>query len=114
MSSLRDPSPKRRWPRSERFTLSAKGDEAETAYRSTIVASRAQEGRASYDAARAAWAASFRVEPDDGLYLGEIRSGPTSLERLVEALETCGKTRKEALAALERLFDAGLISTTNG
>ena len=106
---LQDPSPRRRWPRSQRFTLTEKGNEAEASYRSTIVASRTQEGRASFDAARTAWAGAFALEPDDGLYLGEIRRGPLTLEQIVSALETCDKTRKDALAALERLFDAGLI-----
>ncbi len=99
----------RRWRRAQPFSLSELGIGAEAAYRSTIVAARATEGRASFDAARTAWAQAFRVEPDDGLYLAELRQGPTTLERLVDALETCGKTRKDALAALERLFDAGLI-----
>ncbi len=108
---FQDSPSKRRWPRSQRFTLSSKGDEAETKYRAVIVASRAQEGRSSFDAARTAWAESFRVQPDDGLYLGEARGGPIKLEQLVAALETCGKTRKDALAALERLLDAGLLTT---
>jgi hypothetical protein len=110
---LQDPSPRRRWPRSQLFSLSAKGTDAEARYRTTIIASRAQEGRASFDAARSAWAAAFRVQPDDGLYLGEARSGPIKLEQLVEALETCGKTRKDAVAALERLVDAELLSTAS-
>lgn len=106
---LQDPPPKRRWPRSQQFTLTDRGSEAEAAYRSTIVASRTQQGRASFDAARSAWAESFHLQPDDGLYLGEVRGGPVSLERIVEALDTCGKTRNDAFAAMERLFGAGLI-----
>jgi hypothetical protein len=110
---LEDPPPRRRWPRSQQFTLTDRGSDAESSYRSVIIASRAQQGRASFDAARSAWAESFHLQPDDGLYLGEIRGGPISLERIVEALETCGKTRKDALAAMERLFGAGLILTTS-
>lgn len=102
----------RRWRRAQLFSLSELGIGAESAYRSTIVAARATEGRASFDAARTAWAQAFRVEPDDGLYLAELHQAPTTLERLVDALETCGKTRKDALVALERLFDAGLILAT--
>ena len=48
---------------------------------------------------------------DDGLYLGEVGGGPVGLEQIVESLQSCGKTRKDALTALERLLDAGLIST---
>ncbi len=110
---LQDPSPRRRWPRSQRFTLTDKGRGAEESYRSTIVSSRTQEGRASFDAARSTWAEFFRIQPDDGLYLGEVGGGPIKLEQIVEALEACGKTRKDALTALERLFDAGFISTAS-
>ena len=77
---------------------------------SMIVASRATQGRPSFDAARAAWAQSFSVLPDDGLYLSELTKGPVSLEQLLAVLDTCGQTRKDALAALGRLFDAALLS----
>jgi hypothetical protein len=107
---FQDSTPRRRWPRSQLFSLSAKGGDAEAQYRSSIIASRAQEGRSSFDAARSAWAQTFQVQPDDGLYLGEARGGPIKLEQLVTALESCGKTRKDALAAVERLLDAGLLS----
>lgn len=108
---LSDPTPKRRWPRSERFILSPRGVDAEAQYRSSIVASRVDGGRAAFDTARALWAAAHGVQPDDGAYLTEVRSGPTTLAELVEALDTSGKSRTDALAALERLFDNGLIST---
>ena len=110
---LQDPSPRRRWPRSQRFALTDKGRDAEASYRSSIVSSRSQEGRASFDAARSTWAESFRLLPDDGLYLGEVAGGPINLEQIVKALEACGKTREDALTALGRLFDADLISTAS-
>jgi hypothetical protein len=108
-----DRPPKRRWPRSQKFVLPEKGVAAADAYMSTIVTSRSEAGRSSYDAARAAWAASFHVQPNDGLYLAEIRNGPIRLEHIVAALESCGETRKDAIAALERLFDAGLLATAS-
>lgn len=89
--------------------LSAKGAEAEESYRMGVVASRAVDGRASFDAARAAWAAPLGIEPEDGVYLCEIRQGPIRLEQIVQALEACDKTRQDTVAALERLFDAGLV-----
>src|SRR3989304_5770694 len=106
---LEDRPPRQRWPRSQRFSLSETGCAAEAAYRATIVAARSQEGRASYDAARTAWATSHGIEADDGLYLCELSSGPKTLQQLAEALETCGKTRDDARPALGRIFDAGLI-----
>jgi hypothetical protein len=108
------PSVKRRWPRSQRFSLSSLGVEAETAYRSAIVEARNREGRAAFDEARTGWAQALRVEPDDGLYLGEIRQAALNLQQIVDALETCGKTRTDALSALERLEDLGLITAIAG
>ena len=99
-----------RWPRSQRFTLSSTGTEAESSYRSLIVASRAQAGRASFDAARAAWAGTYHLQADDGLYLAEVAAGGVNLSQIIAALETCGKTRTDAIAAMERLIDAGLIA----
>jgi hypothetical protein len=99
-----------RWPRSARFTLSPTGTEAEASYRSLIVASRAQAGRVSFDAARAAWAATYHLEADDGLYLAEVAAGGVSLSEIIAALESCGKTRTDAIAAMERLLDGGLIT----
>jgi hypothetical protein len=109
MSELSTP-PTRRWPRAQRFTLSAEGSEAEEKYRSIIVASRQDEGRASYDAARMAWASEYRLQPDDALYLGEARSGPVTLAGMVESLDTCGKTHRDALAAVGRLLDCGFVT----
>lgn len=102
---------KRRWPRSQRFVLSAKGTEAEAEYRSLIVASRAQSGRASYDSARTAWATKWGIQPDDGVYLGQLTGGPAKVEEIVPALEDCGKTRKDCLDALDRLLDAEMVIT---
>ena len=112
---MRDPSsfPPTPLPAPRRFGLTDKGRDAEASYRSSIVSSRTQEGRASFDAARSTWAVSFRLLPDDGLYRGEVASGPINLEQIVKALEACGKTRQDALTALERLFDAGLISAAS-
>lgn len=102
--------PKMRWPRSQRFTLSPTGAEAERSYRELIVASRSTSGRASFDAARTEWAKALSLQPDDGLYLAEVAAGPIGLSKIIEALETCGKTKKDAITAVERLVDAGLIS----
>jgi hypothetical protein len=107
-----EPTPKRRWSRSQRFSLSPTGADAEADYRSTIVASRAQEGRASFEAARTLWAATLGLQPDDGAYLAELRKGPITLGDLVDALDTSGKTRQDAQSALGRLVDGGLVSAS--
>ncbi len=108
--TLSDRPPKMRWPRAQRFSLSTQGSAAETAYREQIVASRQTMGRASFDAARVAWAATHGLQVDDGLYLAEVASGPVSLPQIVGSLESCGKSRTDAIAALERLADAGMLT----
>jgi hypothetical protein len=103
------PTGVRRLHRSQKFVLSAEGRDAEDSYRSGIRASRHEAGRASYDAARASWAASYGLQPDDALYLGEVREGTVTLADMVESLDSCGKTHRDALAALGRLLDRGLL-----
>jgi len=107
---MSSPIARLRWPRSRKFMLSSRGREVEQDYREKIVASRSAEGRVSFDSARAAWASAHNLQPDDGLYLAEVKAGPISLVQIISALETCGKTRTEAIAALERLDDNGLLS----
>lgn len=101
---------KLRWPRSQKFALSQRGTEAESQYRELIVASREAAGRAAFDQARATWASTYSLEADDGLYLAEVKAGAATMPKLIAALETCGKTRPDAIKAIERLVDAGYIA----
>jgi hypothetical protein len=106
-----DETPRKlRWPRTHRFALSDRGRAAEGEYRADIVAARAEPGRASFESARSAWATRHGVTADDGLYLGELSGAPATLSQLVAALETCGKSRLDAVTALERLFDASMLA----
>lgn len=98
-----------RFSRSQRFSLSEAGKQAEQQYRETIVASRTTAGRDSFDSARDAWAKSLGIEADDGLYLSELASGPKTSQQLVDALETCGKGRDDAKGVIARIFKAQLI-----
>jgi len=101
--------------RQQRFTLQPAGRTAEKAYRSTIVASRERPGRAAFDEARTAWATSHGLHPDDGAYLGELRTAcPVQLSALVESMRVCGKNRDDAVAALGRLVDGGFVSCVGG
>jgi hypothetical protein len=113
MPSIEDRPPRRRWPRSQRFVLSEKGITAEAEYRSVIVTSRDEQirSRDAFDVARATWARTYSVQADDGLYLCEVKAGPRSMEQLVEALESCDKTKQDAIEAIGRTFDAGLVTT---
>jgi hypothetical protein len=100
---------KRRWSRSQQFTLSAKGIDAEAGYRSDIALARTEGGRASFDAARTRWAGALGLQPEDGVCLVELRAGALSLGKLVEALDDYGQTRTGVVDALGRLSDAGLV-----
>lgn len=109
-----DERPQRlRWPRSQRFVLSPRGVEAETQYREMIIAARDGTGRSAFDEARKTWAGNYKLDVDDGLYLAELKAGQANLPKLIAALESCGKTRPDAIAALERLVDAGFIATAS-
>jgi hypothetical protein len=101
----------RRWAPSERFVLSEQGVAIEARYRAGIVTARSTGGRASFDAARAAWSERFRLRPDDGVYLGELRDGGATLSEIVERLEVCGQTRKHAVETMTRLLDLGLVES---
>lgn len=109
MPSMFDREGGQRWPRSQRFEISAKGREAEEKYGELIAASRAEEGRKSFDAARDAWASAWSMQPADGLYLGELKAAPRTLEELDLALRDCGVTRREIKGGIERLMTAGLV-----
>jgi hypothetical protein len=109
MPSIFDTDKGARWPRSQKFSLSDSGSRAEQDYREVITASRSDAGRASFDAARKLWAGALQVEPDDGMYLGELRAGPRTLDELWRALETCGKSRTDLKAAIRRLTAVGLV-----
>lgn len=104
------------WPRGQRFRLSARGGEAETAYREGIVAARSTpahspsaEARSSFDQARAAWAARYGVLPGDGLFLGEMTHEPRTLDELIRLVESSGADRRESHEAVDRLAAAGLV-----
>jgi hypothetical protein len=78
-------------------------------YREAIAAARAQ-GRTALEAAQRAWAEPLRVEPADGVVLGELRGGKKSIADVARALEDCGVTQPEVKAAIDRLTDAALIA----
>jgi hypothetical protein len=52
----------------------------------------------------------MELRPDDGVYLVELRAGSATLIEIVEGLNGCGLNRADALAALGRLVDAGLVT----
>jgi hypothetical protein len=100
-------SAKRRWPRGQKFMLSAAGEIADRLHRETVNGARSS-GRSALDAALAAWAAPFGVQPGDGLLLSELRGQRRGLGDLVQAMETSGIEPADVKAAVDRLVLAGL------
>jgi hypothetical protein len=98
---------KRRWPRGQKFMLSAAGEAADQLHRDTVNGSRSS-GRSSLDAALAAWAAPFGVQPGDGLLLSELRGQRRGLAELVQAMESSGIEPADVKASIDRLVQAGL------
>jgi hypothetical protein len=98
----------KRWPRGQKFALSARGVEAEAAYREAIAAARSS-GRSNLEEAQRAWAAPFAVQPHDGVVLSELRAGKKSIADVARALEDCGTSQAEVKAAIDRLTDATLV-----
>jgi hypothetical protein len=74
-----------------------------------IVASRAEAGRGSFDAARAEWAAQLALEPSDGIYLGELLDAPRTIPELAELLDGCGPQRAEVRDVVERLVNVRMV-----
>jgi hypothetical protein len=98
----------KRWPRGQKFTLSAMGGDAEEAYRSTVLASRSS-GRAALDAALTAWAAPRGVVAADGVILTELSGKRLGIGDLCERLEAAGFMPEEVRAGLGRLVEAGVV-----
>jgi hypothetical protein len=97
-----------RWPRGQKFVLSAAGRSAHEAHRAAVQEARGV-GRAALDAALAAWSAPLQVEPSDGVLLAELRDKPRGLPELTRAVEDAGVSAAEVRGAIGRLVKAGLV-----
>jgi hypothetical protein len=97
-----------RWPRGQKFSLSLAGREAQEAYRTAVLSARGQS-RAVLDATLGAWAEPRKVQPGDGVLLGELLERPRGLPDLTRALESAGSSGAEVRAAVGRLVSTGLV-----
>lgn len=97
----------RRWPRGQRFQLTAAGQEAEAAHGDVVREARAQ-GRAALEAAQLRWAEPLGVLPGDGVVLTQLKPGRRNLADLAEALADCGATKAEVKVTVDRLVERGL------
>jgi hypothetical protein len=100
--------------RAARFRLSTRGRSTEAAYRSQVDVTRGPARRTAFERARSDWAHSHGLEPDDGVYLAELRGGSLTLTQLGEELAVCGQKRDMISAALLRLVSRGLVERVTG
>ncbi len=98
----------RRWARGQKFAVSAVGAAAEDAYRAAVLGARAS-GRATLDAALAAWAAPRGVAPCDGIILAELAGKRLGVADLCASLERAGVEPEEVRAGIGRLVAAGIV-----
>jgi hypothetical protein len=97
-----------RFGRSQKFRLSAKGNEAVSAYTLLVEKSRAGMGRAQFDAGRSDWSGPRGLTSEDGLFLVEFGVGERTISEVTRNLEDCA-TAKEVKAAVERLLGCGML-----
>jgi hypothetical protein len=102
------PTDAKRWPRGQKFAISSSGAAAEEAYRAAVTHARAS-GRATLDAALAAWAEPLGVAPSDGIVLAELSGKRLGVSALCTALEGAGIAAEDVRAGIGRLVGAGLV-----
>lgn len=103
-----------RWPRGQKFRLTALGQEAEARYQQILQGARDAGGRVAFDEATKAFAAPLGIQAGDGAYLGELKLQPRTIVDLLEQLQDGGATKAEVKAALDRLIAAKLVEPVTG
>jgi len=108
MFSAPQPTHARRWPRGQRFGLSAPGIEAEAAYRAAVQDVRSL-GRDALTLAEKRWADGLGLSPGDGVVMAEIRPGRRSFADLGQALQDCGTVPAQIRESVDRLVERGFV-----
>lgn len=108
MFSAPQPKHARRWPRGQRFTLSARGIEAEAAYRAAVQDVRSL-GRDALTQAEKRWAEALGLAPGDGVVMAEIRPGRRSFADLGHALQDCGTVPAQIRESVDRMVEQGYV-----
>src|SRR5512135_3914885 len=106
MFSAPQPKHARRWPRGQRFALSARGVEAEAAYRAAVQDVRSL-GRDALTQAEKRWADALGLAPGDGVVMAEIRPGRRSFADLGHALQDCGTVPAQIRESVDRMVEQG-------
>src|SRR5437870_11986068 len=68
-----------RWPRGQKFQLTALGQDAEARYQAVLQGARDAGGRVAFDEATKQFAAPLGIQPGDGAFLGELKAQPRTI-----------------------------------
>ena len=98
----------KRWPRGQKFLITAAGTAALASHAEAVALARAS-GRNALETALSGWSAPLGLKAGDGTVLGELRNGRLGLPDLVYGLESSGITADEVRGALQRLVEKGLV-----
>lgn len=98
-----------RYSRSQKFRLSPRGLECVEAYNKAIADAQTGNGQSAFEAAKQAWATTWELKVDDGLYLVEFGAKGLTLSEATTALENCGANAKSVKEHSENLIAKGLI-----
>ena len=105
-----------RWAPRQKFGASELGRSALAAWEESIAQyqARVSKDREELEKLQRAWAEAYRVTAEDAVVLGEFAQ-KDRLPREVQALlDSCGTTLREVQAAVDRLYEAGLLSPSGG
>lgn len=107
---MQTPSEPFRHSRSQKFRLSARGQEALRAWEAALASARqGAGGRAAHEAGCAGWGDPFGLSADDGRYLTEFGLAGCTLKTATDALRDYGPSPKDVKAVTSRLLDAGML-----
>lgn len=97
------------WSRSQKFKLSARGEEAVASYELAVAEAQTGNGQASFEAARLRWAQPWALRPEDLLFLTEFGQKGKTIAEAAAALETCGETPVRVKEAATQLLASGFL-----
>ena len=97
------------FPRSQKFKLSTRGEEAVASYAQAIADAQTGSGQAAFEAAKLRWAQPWALKPDDAMFLTEYGSRGKTVTEAASALETCGSTLAQVKAATTHLVQLGML-----
>lgn len=100
--------PRLKWARSQRFRLTAKGEDANQVWKVKLATVQSQ-GKTVFDAARAEWAKALSITPDDTAFLTELAPASLRVEDIEKAFADLGVSRQSVKDSLLRLYEAGLV-----